>query len=236
MAGPRSGPAGAPLGARDASPRRRAPWGARSQPSRARPTGHAIPARFDPPMPRQDLAPAWGRSTTAGPRTRDDLPNMPHGRPTRLPDYNYSRPGGYFVTVVVEGRRELLGRLTESCVELSPVGTLVEVALTQLRQRRPWISIESHVVMPDHLHAALSWSTTPTNRRDTSLGHCVSQLKGLATREVRRAGLLHAWETLWMSGFWEVILRGPAHLERARAYILENPSRAWSRGSRHRAP
>jgi REP element-mobilizing transposase RayT len=159
---------------------------------------------------------------------------MPHGRPDRLPGFDCSSPGWYFVTVVVEGRRRLLGRLAAGAVHLSVIGRLVEDAILETGQRRPWLSVDCHVVMPDHIHLLLGWSATPANRRDTGLGHAVSQIKGISTRAARRARRIPKWDRLWMPGYWEAIVRSPGGVARVRRYIERNPARATERRDRDR--
>ena len=154
---------------------------------------------------------------------------MPHGNPIRMPGFDYSSPGWYFVTVVVEGRRHLFGRLQGSHVVHKPLGQLACEMFEESLRTRPWISCRAFIVMPDHVHALIGWETTPGNRRDTRLGHLVSQFKGMTTREARSRGTLRAWERIWQDGFWEVVIRTANQLERCERYIQTNPERSAAR-------
>src|SRR5690606_9754686 len=97
---------------------------------------------------------------------------MTHGRCFRLDGYDYSSPNWYFVTVIVEGRRRLLGRLNKSGVELTRLGEVVGRAWDEALRQRPWVLPAAFVVMPNHIHGVIGWQNPPAGR-DTSLGKFV---------------------------------------------------------------
>jgi REP element-mobilizing transposase RayT len=160
---------------------------------------------------------------------------MPHGNPHRLPGFDYSGPGWYFVTVVTEGRRAIFGGLEAAEIRPSPIGVLAVEMFEETLRLRPWISSKAFVAMPDHVHALIGWDRIPSNRRDITLGHFVSQFKGLTTREARKRGFMRSWERLWQDGFWEVVVGSPHQLERCQGYITANPERACRPRDRHAA-
>lgn len=153
---------------------------------------------------------------------------MSHGPGTRRRDFDYSSPGYYFVTIVVEGRRPVLGRLTSSGVELSRIGRTAAEAWELTLIERPWIQVDAIVLMPDHIHAIVGWNDPPKHRA-AGLGNFVGQFKGVATRICHERRLIPRWEKIWQSGFWDRVIRGPKELERIRKYVDANPSRAWLR-------
>jgi putative transposase len=73
-------------------------------------------------------------------------------RSIRLPGYDYSQPGAYFVTLVTAGRQCLFGEVVAQQVDLSQFGRIV----TEEWERTPQIRAESelgaYVVMPNHFH------------------------------------------------------------------------------------
>lgn len=51
--------------------------------------------------------------------------NLPKRKPTRLKDFDYSLPRGYFVTICTEGRREFLSTIVGEGLARSNQGVLV---------------------------------------------------------------------------------------------------------------
>ena len=84
---------------------------------------------------------------------------LPKRKPTAIPHYDYSQPGAYFITLCVEKRRPILGKIDFSPqVVLSSIGKIVSDVWYSLPQRFPCLDAISQsifVVMPDHIHGIL---------------------------------------------------------------------------------
>ena len=52
-------------------------------------------------------------------------PEYHHRRTTRLPGYDYSSPGAYFITLVSFHRDEIFGQIMNGEMQLSPLGQIV---------------------------------------------------------------------------------------------------------------
>jgi REP element-mobilizing transposase RayT len=72
--------------------------------------------------------------------------------------------------------------------------------------------------MPNHLHALV----TPLGK--TTLGEIVRHWKGGSAFEINR--LLGRRGSLWMTEFFDHIVRSEAQMERFRKYIADNPKKA----------
>jgi putative transposase len=70
----------------------------------------------------------------------------------RLPDYDYSLPGAYFVTLVTSLREHLFGEIKDGEVRLNDMGKIVWEVWRSLPIRYPNISLDEAVVMPNHFH------------------------------------------------------------------------------------
>ncbi len=77
--------------------------------------------------------------------------SYPTRRSTRLRDYDYSQPGAYFVTLCIEQRLPLLGKVVDGEVALSPAGEMVATVWQNLAVYYG-VGIDAFVVMPNHLH------------------------------------------------------------------------------------
>lgn len=119
----------------------------------------------------------------------------------------YSRPGIYHVTIHVdEALRQPLGRMAGDLsiadgeagaphVELSAIGRMVEEELTtSITAHYPFIEVQEHVVMPEHLHFILRVhnSIISANGRETHLGQVIAGFKKGCNRRF--------WEIMGLRG------------------------------------
>lgn len=108
-----------------------------------------------------------------------------HSMMRRLTSHDYYAVGTYMLTLVVEGRVPLFGRLCGSIehpqVELSPLGEDVrDVQLKKISEYYPMVEVWKLCVMPDHLHLIIRVrEPLPEGRH---LGHVVSGFKSGCTR------------------------------------------------------
>ncbi len=76
-------------------------------------------------------------------------------RSIRLPGWDYSTPGAYFVTICIEGRECILGEVRDGAMILSPYGQVVEEHWRRLPRFFPRIELDAFVVMPNHVHGVI---------------------------------------------------------------------------------
>ena len=148
---------------------------------------------------------------------------LPKRKPLRLPDYDYSGPGAYFVTICTHDRRCILSRipvgegLAPPAVELSPVGQCVKEQVLALPKRYPSVRIDNYVIMPNHVHLLVSFDPDPGGASPSpadpdpggaspspTLSDVVRVLKSLSTRLSRG----HLGDLpLWQRSFHEHVIR-----------------------------
>ena len=104
----------------------------------------------------------------------------------RSASHDYSRPGIYHITIhVAEGLQQPLGTITgdeaaTASVALTPVGAMVEHELmTAITAHYPVVTVDAHVVMPEHLHFILCVSDDIVTRsgHPTHLGQVIAGFK-----------------------------------------------------------
>jgi len=146
---------------------------------------------------------------------------MPTRKQLRLPKYDYSRAGAYFVTVCLSSRRRLLGRVIDDTVELSALGDVVADELQAVSGRHPGTRIDISVVMPDHVRCVILLAGG-----GASLGGVVGTFKSGSARRVNALRRTPG-EPFWQRGFFDHVVRDEDDLHRVRTYIAENPVR-WT--------
>ena len=93
---------------------------------------------------------------------------MPQANPSRLsrhslrlPDFDYSQPGAYFITMVTYKRQPLFGAITDGEMFPNDAGKIVWEVWKLLPGRYPNISLDEAVVMPNHFHGIVIIEENP---------------------------------------------------------------------------
>ena len=79
----------------------------------------------------------------------------PNRKSIRLPGYDYSQPGAYYVTICIQDRICLLGNIVERKMVLNDAGRMVGKWFVELENKFPDIKCDQYVVMPNHFHAII---------------------------------------------------------------------------------
>ena len=82
-------------------------------------------------------------------------PDTHHRRSSRLPGYDYTLPGAYFVTLVCHERECLFGDIRDGEVRLNAFGQVVAEEWERTAMIRFNVAVDSYVIMPNHLHGIL---------------------------------------------------------------------------------
>ena len=87
-------------------------------------------------------------------------PHKHHRRSIRLPGYDYTQPGAYFVTFVAHDRECLFGDVVDGVMRLNAFGEIVREEWFRTAVVRPYVMLDpdEFVVMPNHVHGII-WIT-----------------------------------------------------------------------------
>ena len=79
-----------------------------------------------------------------------------HGRRSiRLKGYDYSSAGGYFITIVTQGRECLFGAIRNGEMELNDAGKMVAKWWDELPHKFPSVTADASILMPNHFHSII---------------------------------------------------------------------------------
>jgi REP element-mobilizing transposase RayT len=167
-------------------------------------------------------------------------------RSIRLQNYDYSQPGGYYLTIVTFQREHLFGAVVNGEVTLNEAGKIVWDIWQKLPERYPNIVTDQAVVMPNHFHGTLfitdgvpvvgAFHETPLRReledetpeeyrlrrRRMLLPKVVGYFK-MNTAKAINLLLNSTGIPIWQRNYYEHIIRSEEDLERIRNYIYYNP-------------
>jgi hypothetical protein len=93
-------------------------------------------------------------------------PSNPQRRNLRVPEFDYSQPGAYFVTIVTQDRKTFFGQVFDGEMVLNDVGKMVEEVWIAIPKHFPNVELGAFVIMPNHIHGIISitvgaWHAVP---------------------------------------------------------------------------
>ena len=163
---------------------------------------------------------------------------LPKRHSIRLPEYDYSSPGVYYVTLYVQERKLLFGEIVDGEMRLNDTGEMVQRLWLRLPNKFPGIQLDEYIVMPNHLHGVVKIvgadpcvRPEPVECLKTPLPKIIQWLKTMTTNAYIRGVKKYGWPQfpgkLWQWSFYEHVIRNEDDLNSVREYIVSNPLR-WS--------
>ncbi len=140
---------------------------------------------------------------------------------TRLKEYDYSNNAYYFITICVNDKREVFGKIENNSVSLNDYGILIEKYLFDLSERFKSVEIDYYVIMPNHFHCILIL-VNESDKSKESISNIIGAFKSLTTIELHKMGLS---DFKWQRSFYDRIIRNEPELFHIRRYIEQNPLR-----------
>ncbi len=165
--------------------------------------------------------------------------NIPHRKQIRLPKYNYSQNGVYFITICAHNHKCIFGSIKNplkinaiypdnvgygACdipfVELSHSGEIVDKYINFMGGKYDYVNIDKYIIMPNHIHLlipilhseGLSQAPNPTN---DVIPKFISLFKRYCNREIGY--------NIWQKSFYEHIIRNEQDYLTHYEYIENNP-------------
>ena len=79
--------------------------------------------------------------------------DLPQRKPNRIPNYDYSQGGAYYVTVCTQDRRQFLSRIMGDGAQIAmlPYGNALEKYINNAPE------VTKYVIMPDHFHMIIEF-------------------------------------------------------------------------------
>ena len=146
----------------------------------------------------------------------------------RLPDYDYTQAGAYFITIVTY-QRELL-------FDDPVLRKIVETLWQRIPLHMSRVKLDAFVVMPNHFHGVL-WlidsspavpasdiAASPRPHLSAgSLGAIVGNFKSITSRRINQVRKIPG-QLVWQRNDYEHIIRHDKELNAIRHYIVDNPA------------
>ena len=87
-------------------------------------------------------------------------------RRNRLPGYDYSSAGYYFITICTQNMIPFFATVTNGEIELNEMGRVIGQCWFKLLNHFKHLSLNEFIVMPNHVHCILTIETTISDQRN----------------------------------------------------------------------
>jgi REP-associated tyrosine transposase len=160
-------------------------------------------------------------------------PKKHHRRSIRLPEYDFSKAGAYYVTIVTYHRDLLFGEIVNKEMILNELGKIADECWRAIPEHFTFVELGAYVIMPNHLHGRIVIRDDGMGtiyRAHTvekfgkpiegSLPTIVRTYKATVTRRIGRE--LNA-TGIWQRNYYEHVIRDEKDLQNKTDYINANP-------------
>ena len=136
----------------------------------------------------------------------------------RIPDYDYSSPGAYFITLCTENRKCLFGDIANDQMIPNIYGNIVLNAWKNIPNENSNILLDYFTLMPNHLHGILHI----TKNGGFPINKIIQYFKTQTAKEINLIRNTPG-KSLWQRNYYERVIRNEEEIEKIREYIINNP-------------
>ena len=157
---------------------------------------------------------------------------LPVRKHPRLKDYDYSSDGAYFITMCVEGRHEMLGRIVgrdalgAPFVELTEYGKIIHQEIEETHLHYKNVVINKFIVMPNHIHMIISIQNPNDNGAPRASRPTTALIPNIIGILKRKTNKKYGFQ-MWQDSYHDHIIRDKEDYRVRWQYIENNPAR-WA--------
>ena len=163
----------------------------------------------------------------------------------RLKGYDYSQAGLYFITICIQNRKHLLGKIENGKMILNDAGKMVKKIWNEIPNDFTNTKLHEYIIMPNHFHAIIEivgadsisvqntdlikrveMDSAPTETK-TSIPNIIQSFKRYTTIKYIDGVKNKNWQSFnkrfWQRNYWEHIIRNEKSYIEISVYIINNP-------------
>lgn len=162
--------------------------------------------------------------------------HMHNRKSIRLPFYDYSEAGYYFITICSFDKKKIFGKIINGKMYETEIGKIVREEWKRTSGLRLNVSLGSFILMPNHIHGIIimnyriesSLFTSPEHKNirgftspSNSLGAIMKGFKAAVTSQVNKIENLPSIK-IWQKNYYERVIRNQAEYIKIDEYIRRN--------------
>ncbi len=176
-------------------------------------------------------------------------PEKHHRRSIRLPGYDYSQPGAYFITICTHNREYLFGDVADGKMILNEFGNVAQQCWLEIPQHFKHVKLDAYVIMPNHVHGIIfivgsrhhnvgARHAVPLQFEQFgkpvpgSIATIIRSYKSAVSKQINQIRQTPGMP-VWQRNYYEHIIRNEMDLHRIRQYIMNNPKN-WEMDENYR--
>ena len=158
----------------------------------------------------------------------------------RLSNYDYSKPGYYFVTIGTKNKENYFGEVSDKGVILSDTGEIAEKYWQEIPNHFSNIRLDRYIIMPNHVHGIIVITGEDDSvgvqnfeplqkavlQKKNRFQHIIPKSLGSIIRGfkfgVTRWCCENNKQFCWQRNFYDHIIRDEESLFNIRSYIVNN--------------
>ena len=143
----------------------------------------------------------------------------------RIPQYNYSNEGFYFITICTLNRKCILSKIIYTRVYelpqllLSKYGKIVEKYIKSMNSFYKDVQIINYVIMSNHIHFICEIKETINNKSNNPSKMRIPMLISTFKRFTNKECMLK----IWQRDYYEHVIRNEKEYIEIEQYIEDNP-------------
>jgi len=139
----------------------------------------------------------------------------------RLPGYDYTKDGEYFITIREKNNSRVFGEVVDQKMILNEYGKIVERCWYDLPSHYKNLILSEFIVMPNHVHMIMIIKNKP-NIKKHGVSEFVRAIKTFSSMRINKLDNTPG-EKHWQRDFWDVIIKNDTHYLQIKQYIINNP-------------
>lgn len=80
---------------------------------------------------------------------------FPKRKATRIPEYNYSSNGAYFITICTINKKYLFGKIENNTIFLNEFGKIAQQCWGEIPNHFDNVIVNEYCIMPNHIHGII---------------------------------------------------------------------------------
>ena len=159
---------------------------------------------------------------------------FPNRKKIRLRDYDYTKPGYYFVTINRNKNIQNVSKIINGKIELNESGKIIDMVWHDLPKHYPNCKLDEYIIMPNHVHGIIKlidcreWFTTipdknvKTSKTNHGLPEIIRGFKTFSSKTINEK-IKPVPKFRWQKSYYDRIIRNERELDNVRRYIKNNP-------------
>ena len=158
-------------------------------------------------------------------------PAIHHRRSLRIPGYDYSQNGAYFITICTHNHKCIFGNIIDGEMKLNGFGEIAWEYMNTIPEHFLYIDLGEIIIMPNHVHGIIIINETNSECNGVGVQHAapllstiVRSYKSSVTNQINKIRNTPK-SPVWQRNYWEHIIRDEKSFDEISTYIINNPGK-----------